>query len=312
MKDFPNLKNFPQLKAFSSQPRFISLIGHRGARGLMPENTIKGFDYLVKNGVTAVEFDVLLTKDGVPVITHDYCLSKAITRDAAGKWLLENGPRISELTFAELAQFDVGGLDKESPYGMLYPEQAFFSGIRIPRLSQLFDLACQPKGQNLYLLLEIKSEAAIQATNIVQKIVFEIEQRSLSSRTVLHSFDWNILQECARLAPAMSRSYLSQLPESTDDPFDSPARDISPDFSSLTGSIPEAVFEAGGHMWCPYFKDVTLELVQDAHKLGLIVCAWTVNELHDFKNMIDIGVDGIITDYPDRAKSIFKANGLKW
>ena len=56
-------------------------------------------------GVTAVEFDVLLTKDGVPVITHDYCLSKAITRDAAGKWLLENGPRISELTFAELAQF---------------------------------------------------------------------------------------------------------------------------------------------------------------------------------------------------------------
>ena len=65
-------------------------------------------------------------------------------------------------------------------------------------------------------------------------------------------------------------------------------------------------------MWCPYFKDVTLELVQDAHKLGLIVCAWTVNELHDFKNMIDIGVDVIITDYPDRAKSIFKANGLKW
>ena len=69
--------------------------------------------------------------------------------------------------FEELAQFDVGGLDKESPYGRLYPEQAFFSGISIPRLSQLFDLACQPKGQNLYLLLEIKSEAAIQTTNII-------------------------------------------------------------------------------------------------------------------------------------------------
>ena len=98
----------------------------------------------------ALEFDVLVSKDDVPVITHDYQLSGSSTRDYNGKWIGENGPKISELTLAQLKQFDVGGLDSSSICGANYPQQEFLSGIRIPKLSELLDLACLPKGQNLY------------------------------------------------------------------------------------------------------------------------------------------------------------------
>ena len=312
MKGSPDFQYFLQLNAFRSKPGFRSIIGHRGARGLMPENTIQGFEYILDNDVPAIEFDVLLTKDEVPVITHDFHLSKAITRNAEGNWLSEDGPRISDLTVSELQMFDIGGVDKRSLYGSLYPEQAFLSGIRIPKLSDLLDLVCLPKGQDLFMLLEIKSEPSIPKSKIIENIVLEIEKRSLSNRAVLHSFDWNLLEECGRLAPEMPRSYLSQLPESSNDPFDKPSEEISPDFSSLNGSIPEAIQAAGGHLWCPYFKDVTAELVGEAHRLGLPVCTWTVNEIEDFENMLDMGVDGIITDYPDRAKNVFRSRGLRW
>lgn len=312
MKGSPHLQKFPQLNAFHGKPGFISLVGHRGARGLMPENTIEGFEYILENGISAIEFDVLLTKDEVPVITHDFHLSKSITRNAEGNWLLENGPRISDLTVADLQMFDVGGVDKRSSYGSFYPEQAFFSDVRIPKLSDLLDLACQPKGQNLFLLLEVKSEPSIDKRNVVEHIVFEIQKRSLSNRVVLHSFDWKLLEECFLIAPEMPRSYLSQLHESSYNPFDTPTEETSPDFASFTCSIPEAIQAAGGHLWCPYFKDISVELVTEAHNLGLPVCTWTVNEVEDIENMIDMGIDGIITDYTDRAKKIFKSRGLSW
>ena len=312
MKDSPHLQKFPQLNAFHGKPGFISLVGHRGARGLMPENTIEGFKYILDNDIIAIEFDVLLTKDEVPIITHDFHLSKSTTRNADGNWLLKNGPRISDLTINDLQTFDVGGVDKRSSYGSLYPEQAFLSDVRIPKLSDLLELACLPKGQNLFLLLEIKSDPSIEKRKIIEHIVFEIQERSLSNRVVLHSFDWDLLNECSLIAPEMPRSYLSQMPESSDDPFDKPPEEISPDFSSFNCSIPEAIQAAGGHLWCPYFKDITVDLVTEAHKLGLPVCTWTVNEVEDIENMIDMGIDGIITDYIDRAKKIFKSRGLSW
>ena len=312
MKDSPHLQKFPQLNAFYGKPGFISLVGHRGARGLMPENTIEGFEYILDNDIIAIEFDVLLTKDEVPIITHDFHLSKSTTRNAEGNWLLKDGPRISDLTIEDLKAFDVGGVDKRSSYGSLYPEQAFLSGVRIPKLSDLLELACLPKGQNLFLLLEIKSDPSLDKRKVIEHIVFEIQKRSLSNRVVLHSFDWDLLDECSLIAPEMPRSYLSQMPESSTDPFDKPLEEISPDFPSFNCSIPEVIQAAGGHLWCPYFKDITVDLVTEAHNLGLPVCTWTVNEVEDIENMIDMGIDGIITDYTDRAKKIFKSRGLTW
>ena len=312
MKDSPYLQKFSQLNAFHRKPGFISLVGHRGARGLMPENTIEGFEYILANDIIAIEFDVLLTKDEVPVVTHDFHLSKSITRNSKGNWLLKNGPRISDLTIADLQMFDVGGIDKSSSYASLYPEQAFLSDVRIPKLSDLLELACSRKGQNLFLLLEIKSEPAISKRKIIENIAFEIQKRSLSNRVVLHSFDWDLLEQCRLTVPEMPRSYLSQTPESSSDPFDRPSEDYSPKFASFNCSIPEAITAAGGHLWCPYFRDINADIVTEAHNLGLPVCTWTVNEPEDIENMIDMGIDGIITDYTDRAKKVFKSRGLSW
>ena len=83
------MKDFPQLKGFKGSPGLVRLIGHRGARGLMPENTIEGFEFTLDMGVTALEFDVLVSKDNVPVITHDKYLSGASTRENKGKWLID-------------------------------------------------------------------------------------------------------------------------------------------------------------------------------------------------------------------------------
>ena len=304
------MKNFPQLKGFRGNPGLIRLIGHRGARGLMPENTIEGFEFTLDLGVTTLEFDVLVSKDNVPVITHDYQLSSSLTRDYNGKWIGENSPKISELTLAQLKQFDVGGLDSRSIYGANYPEQEFLSGIRIPKLSELLDLACLPKGQNLYLLMEIKSDGTLKVTKVISQIVDEIRKRKLGNRTILHSFDWELLKECHRLAPEIPRSFLSQLPENYDVSSDPASLDSTPDFSSFKTSIPKAIANQEGQMWCPYFKDVTSELVQEAHSLSLIVCTWTVNEIKDMENMIDAGVDGIITDYPNRAQKVLKTRGF--
>ena len=304
------MKNFPQLKGFRGNPGLIRLIGHRGARGLMPENTIEGFEFTLDLGVTALEFDVLVSKDNVPVITHDYQLSSSLTRDYNGKWIGENSLKISELTLAQLKQFDVGGLDSRSIYGANYPEQEFLSGIRIPKLSELLDLACLPKGQNLYLLMEIKSDGTLKVTKVISQILDEIRERNLSNRTILHSFDWELLKECHRLAPEIPRSFLSQLPENYDVSSDPASLDRTPDFSSFKTSIPKAIANQEGQMWCPYFKDVTSEMVQEAHSLNLIVCTWTVNEIEDIENMIDAGVDGIITDYPNRAQKVLEIRGF--
>ena len=304
--------DFPQLNGFRSHPGFIRLIGHRGARGLMPENTIEGFEFTLALGVTALEFDVLFSKDNVPVITHDYCLSAASTRDNTGNWLKKNGPNINELTLSELKEFDVGGLDEVSQYGQRYPEQKFLSEIRIPTLSEVLDFANLPNNENLYLLLEVKSGPALDTSSAVKRIVHEVREKKLEHRTVLHSFNWDLLRECQKWAPEIPCSFLSELPGNDDEPLDEYFEDHTPDFSSFDVSIPKAIANQNGQMWCPNFRDVTEELVQEAHKTGLIVCAWTVNEIDDLEKMITAKVDGIITDYPDRAQRVLASQGLRW
>ena len=306
------MRNFPQLNGFKGAPELVRLIGHRGARGLMPENTLEGFEYTLDLDVRALEFDVLISKDNVPVITHDYQLAAAITRNKSGEWLTNHCPKVNELTLSELKQFDVGGLDQHSVYGKNYPHQKFLSGVRIPKLSELLDLVCSQTSKNIYLLLEIKPTPSQNIANVVRKIVAEISEKKLFHCTVLHSFDWDLLKECQRVAPEIACSFLSELPGNDDEPFDENFEDHTPDFSSFDVSIPKAIANLNGQMWCPNFKDVTEELVQEAHDLGLVVCTWTVNETEDLENMVNAGVDGIITDYPSRAQKVLINRGLRW
>ncbi len=306
---------FPQLNGFRGGNGIVRVIGHRGARGLLPENTMLGFDFTLAIGVRALEFDVVLTRDGVPVITHNHRLSPAATRDAQGQWLTGDGPRVSSLTVDELQALDVGGLDGRSTYGQRFPDQAFLNGVHVPRLTDLLDRAAQPDQSDLYLLLELKSDPAASEeirNRLVNAVVDDVRSRGLNARTILHSFDWALLDLCRDMAPDMPTSYLSELPQNADAPGEDSSKSVGPDYAALSGSVPQAVKAAGGQMWCPYFQDVTPALVAEAHALGLLVTTWTVNEPSDIDAMLDAGVDGIVSDYPGRVQRKLLDRNLRW
>lgn len=311
------MTGFPQLSSFRGGNGIVRLIGHRGARGIMPENTMAGFEFTVGIGVEALEFDVVLTRDRIAVVTHNHHLLNSATRDSEGAWLQGAEPKVAEMTLAEIQALDVGGLDGRTVYGQRFPDQAFLNGIHVPRLTDLLEFAGKPENSDLHLMLELKSDPDAKNNRQEQRevaatVIADVRAHDLELRTILHSFDWNLLDECRRQAPEMPTSYLSQLPESADDPGEDCALSIGPDFRKLQTSIPQAVFDAGGQLWCPHFMDLSPELVSEAHGLGLLVSTWTVNEITDIEDIIALGVDGIISDYPGRVQHCLLNRRLQW
>ncbi len=134
----------------------FDLEGHRGTRGLRPENTLAAFSRAIEIGVTTLETDLAVTKDGVLVISHDPFLNPDVVRGPDGRWLAEKGPPIHSLTQAELERYDIGRLDPASKYAQQFPQQLAVDGQRFPTLAQVFALAqgsgeagaAQPRNQD--------------------------------------------------------------------------------------------------------------------------------------------------------------------
>lgn len=308
---------FPQVEAFRGGNNLIRVVGHRGARGVLPENSMIGFDFSLSIGVPLLEFDVVLTADDVPVITHNHRLHAPSFRDADGLFLIGEEPKVSTLTFEQIQQFDIGRLNGHSAYGRRFPDQAQLDGVHVPRLLDLLNLIDDPKNGDAYLMLELKSDPdlahdAPYRENFVGRVLQEVRDKGLSSRVVLHSFDWNLLEECQRQAPDMPSSYLTQLPENADDVGEDSSKAVCPDFRGRRDEIPSLVKQAGGSLWCPYYTDVTAENVALAKELGLCVAVWTVNEPEDISKMIDLRVDAIVSDYPGRVQRQLSDRSLMW
>ncbi len=308
---------FPQVEAFRGGNNLIRVVGHRGARGVLPENSMIGFDFSLSIGVPLLEFDVVLTADDVPVITHNHRLHASSFRDTNGLFLSEEEPKVSSLTFEQIQQFDIGRLDGHSAYGQRFPDQAQLDGVRVPRLIDLLDLVAEQKYGDAYLMLELKSDPdlahdALYRENFVKRVLQEVRAKGLSTRAVLHSFDWNLLEECQRQAPDMPSSYLTQLPENEDDVGEDSSKAVCPDFRGRRDEIPLLVKQAGGSLWCPYYADVTAENVALAKELGLCVAVWTVNEHEEISRMIDLRVDAIVSDYPGRVQRHLSDLGMGW
>ncbi len=308
---------FPQVEAFRGGKNLIRVVGHRGARGVLPENSMIGFDFSLSIGVPLLEFDVVLTADDVPVITHNHRLHAPSFRDAKGLFLTGEEPKVSSLTFEQIQQFDIGRLDGHSAYGQRFPDQAQLDGIRVPKLQDLLDLVDDPKYGDAYLMLELKSDPdlahdALYRRKFVERVLQEVRDKGLSSRAVLHSFDWNLLEECQRQAPDMPSSYLTQLPENAADVGEDSSKAVCPDFRGRRDEIPNLVKQAGGSLWCPYYTDVTAENVARAKELGLCVAVWTVNEHEEIDRMIDLRVDAIVSDYPGRVQRHLSDLCMRW
>jgi len=283
------------------------IFGHRGAPVALPENTLEGFQHAIDVGADGLELDLLVTRDGVPVVTHNPCLSSDTTRDAAGNWLSGEGPAVSDLTLEELRTYDVGGLRPGSDGSRKNPHQKQLHHCRIPTLDEFLTLVknCPRKVE---LLVELKhspiEDDQISPDDFVKLVADSLLEHDLVNQSYIHSFNWQILSATARNYPQLRRSYLSELRSTHPDGTvfsGSPWLDgLDPDFAPL----PELLAQSGASVWSPYFQDLDRDNLTLAHDQGLQVMTWTVNGAENLRTELQTGVDGLITDDPKLARSL--------
>ena len=288
----------------------IEIHGHRGARGLLPENTIPAFQHAIELGVDALEFDLVMTRDGIPVVHHDPALDPERTRDATGAWLAPPGPLLRTLDWTAVSGFDVGRAAPGSETAKWFPEQDSRDGTRIPTLAQVLALGERPEAGAIRFNIEVKvtplaPEETAGPAEFAHAVIDVLRATGMIDRAAVQSFDWRVLFEARRLAPDLSIVCLSAEQRWLDNILRD-RRGPSPwtagfDIHAFGGSVPRLVETFGCAVWSPHYRDLTEETLAEAHALGLKVVVWTVNEVDEMLGLARLGVDGIITDYPDRA-----------
>ena len=307
------------LLALLAAPSFaFDLEGHRGTRGLAPENTLAAFRKALSIGVTTIETDMGVTKDDVVVISHNPNLSPDLVRDPEGHWLASQGPQIRTLTFAELRRYDIGRINPQSAYAKQFPEQRAADGERFPKLSELFDLG-KASGKPVRFNIETKITPTSGAdtpdpTTFANLVVAAVRAADVTNRVTVQSFDWRTLVEVKRIAPEIETSCLT-IQARDMDTIKAPDSGPSPWHAGFAladhgGSLPALVRAAGCGVWSMFWRNLTPKDVADAHALRIKVLPWTVNERADMRMLIDLGVDGIITDYPDRLREVMSEKGM--
>ena len=306
--------------ASAAWPPKFDLQGHRGARGLLPENTIPSFRKALEIGVTTLECDMAITKDGVVVIYHDLDLNPDITRGPDGKFLEARGPAIADLTWAELRRYDVGRIKPGTEYAKTFSTQQPLDGTRIPRLADLFKLVKQSGKANVGFDCETKM-SPLEPTKtrspeeFARIVIAEIRKHGMAERTMVQSFDWRTLQVIQREAPEIRTMYLTS-PRTLAGAKDASGKPTASPWlagfdPAVHGSVPKAVKAAGGKIWAPNQTFLTPELRAEARSLGLVVIPWTVNDPAMMNKLLDLEVDGIISDRPDLVRIEMQKRGMR-
>jgi glycerophosphoryl diester phosphodiesterase len=260
----------------------VELQGHRGARGLLPENTLPSFARALEIGVDTLELDVGVTRDGVVVVHHDRRLNPDVARGPDGQWVKAPAPTIFSLLYEELQRYDVGRIRPGSEYARRFPHQVPIDGTRIPRLAQLLALA-RPTPVKLNIETKLVPHApteTLEPEAFARALIAEVRRAGVGARTTIQSFDFRTLKVVEREAAEIATSYLT----------------------SGKSSDVDKVHAAGARIWSPDFQDLDADIVRRAHERGMRVIAWTVNEPADIRRVLEMGADGIISDYPDRVR----------
>src|SRR5215470_2427290 len=295
----------------------FDLQGHRGARGLVPENTLEAFATALSIGVTTLELDLAMTKDGILVVSHDSYLNPAHTRGPDGNFLAAQGPAIRSLTWEELQRYDVGRLKPGTAYSAAFPEQRGKDGVRIPALTELFELARRGGAGHVRFSIETKLTPTSGADTpdpetFAGALAAAVREAGLAARVSVQSFDWRTLEAMRRIAPELERVCLT-IDGGRDDTLQRGRPGASPwtagfDIDDFGGSTPRLVSAAGCAAWSPRFRDLTPRALAEAK--GLKVIPWTVNERADMERLIELRVDGIITDYPNRLRALMAEKNI--
>ena len=300
------------------QAQAFDLQGHRGARGLAPENTMAGFERALAIGVNTLETDVAISRDGVLLISHDPFLNPDITRGPDGQFLSARGPVIWLTDFAELQRYDVGRLKPGTRYAAQFPEQKPHDGARLPKLEDLFALVKKPGHGQVQLALETKvtptaPDETLAPEPFARALLNAVRDAGLAPRTTILSFDWRTLQVVQKEAPEIGTVYLSiQRPNFDNIGAGKPgASPWTAGFSHAEhGSVPKMIHAAGGRIWSSFHLDLDAAKVREAQGLGLKVLAWTVNEPAHITRAMDLGVDGVVSDRPDLVRAEMQRRGL--
>jgi len=258
----------------------VDVQGHRGARAVLPENSLPALQYALELGVDTLEFDMGVSKDGVVMVMHDQKINPVICQYKDGSDI-ESGLWLHQLTLEELKQFDCGS--KQNPR---FDQQTLVPGTEIPTLAEVFEMVKHsdlPKAKTVNFNIETKSDpnlphAQPDAKEFVEAVVSVVRQYGLESRVTLQSFDPATLLASKEIAPDLQRSALFRYkPDNWIDAAESVDADIISPHHSAIGT-----------------KDV--KTIQDA---GLAVIPWTANSKRQWARLMKLGVDGIITDDPE-------------
>jgi glycerophosphoryl diester phosphodiesterase len=312
-------------------PRRFNLQGHRGARGLKPENTLPSFEAAFDLGVTSVETDLHLTRDDVPVLIHDPHVSLRLCRLPPGGTAPDpvTRPPVRALTLAELRQYraDVNpdprrfpGQDAGvTPLAQAFAEQHGFDPYAVPTLSDLFAFAEAYAGS-----LGVRAGKTAAQRERVRALGFDLETKRVPFRPEFIGDGWDAGQ-----AGVLERSVMADVraakarPRTTVRCFDHRSlravRDLAPDLAlavliAETAPLRPAQLAdaADAETYCPGFEFLDEGQVKLLHAAGLQVLPWTVNDPADMSRLLDWGVDGITTDYPDRLAELLRARGIEY
>ena len=297
--------------------------GHRGARGLLPENTLPGFRRALELGVSTLEIDTGVTADGVVVVSHDRRLSASICLGPGGERLpASGGPLIRDLTFAELQRYDCGSLN---PSRRRFPEppRRNLPDTPMPSLAQVLDLAVELDPQvrfNIEMKVHPTLDETVPVERFVELLVDLIVERGLVGRVTVQCFDWRAIELVKGRLPELRTAVLL-----SPDTARGKGGASSPWLNGLSlGDGDSALLELlegareYADVFSPYWRQVmpgahgylgsTVEEIQAA---GFPVVPWTVNSERRMEKVIDLGVDGLITDYPERLLGILRARGVE-
>ncbi|WP_255432675.1 glycerophosphodiester phosphodiesterase family protein [Xanthomonas sp. JAI131] len=294
------------------RPGRPAIVGHRGAAGIRPENTLSSFREALELGADALETDVHLTQDGVWVINHDFFLNPDVARDGDGQWNAPKTP-LSAMTYAQIERYDIGRARPGSAYAREHSALVAVDGERVPTLDQLIALI-RGHDDTTQLFLEIKSLPIVPGLSagpevLARRVVQALNKNDFKQRTYVLCFDWNVLRAIHRLDPAIRLVFLTQDVKralARDDAralTNKDAHSVMQQMSGLDGlggrSVGEAVRDEGGTIWDINYADITAADLAQARHDHLRLGAWTVDDADTARLLYNLGVDYITTNRPD-------------
>ena len=274
------------------EPGFY-IIGHRGIPSKMPENTIPGMKLAIDSGANTIELDVHMTRDSQVVVYHDASLNPAYTTWGNGTELekRENKPYVLyQMDYELIRSFDVG-----KKYFPVHPAQKKMPAYA-PLLSELIDsieaYALDKKYAPVYYLVEVKSGERTDGLeqpvpeHYMKMLMKVLQKKDLGNRLIIQSFDRRPLQVLHRDYPGLALGLLTGEQKSFEEQI------------KLLGFYPA--------FYNPHYSLVTPDLVQQCHAEKIKICPWTVNDEAQIKRLLDMGVDGIISDYANKVAALVR------